>query len=306
MNGGVPEHRPVHAVPEFTSKRERGLVWACDLKQSSSYLNDDRAVDALETFLPRLRWAARPIVEAAGGQFLKWTGDGFLAWFPFELDRHLGEWSSRAIRACWELSFLVNITQLGVSPKFGFRLRHGIAYEPDGLVMSSGAEVDVLGRSVVFAFRLAGVEAAFPGIVAERRVSDAATSAGLTAVDFRPRLFTPSEVLKYFKGERRGVDLVSVSVEAHPQRRSRAETLAHLGETIRKAEDPLASSDPFSLEFSSRILKVWSSGPPWAKQMMNEELRFIREELLGKLKTVRDALTHLHPRGDSGSLRAPD
>lgn len=41
MNGGVPEHRPVHAVPEFTSKRERGLVWACDLKQSSSYLNDD-------------------------------------------------------------------------------------------------------------------------------------------------------------------------------------------------------------------------------------------------------------------------
>jgi len=31
------------------------------------------------------------VVESAGGRFIKWTGDGFLAWFETPLHRELGK-----------------------------------------------------------------------------------------------------------------------------------------------------------------------------------------------------------------------
>jgi class 3 adenylate cyclase len=68
---------------EFTFQRGRGLVWVCDLEGSTKLLNDNGAVTAIEDFLPRFHWLARAVVDAFGGQFIKWNGDGFLAWFPF-------------------------------------------------------------------------------------------------------------------------------------------------------------------------------------------------------------------------------
>jgi class 3 adenylate cyclase len=63
----------------FTFQRSRGLVWVCDLANSTRALNDDASVDALEEFIPRLYWTSMQAVEAIGGLFVKWAGDGFLA-----------------------------------------------------------------------------------------------------------------------------------------------------------------------------------------------------------------------------------
>ena len=74
----------------FTFERGRGVVWVCDIQNSSRFLNDDESVQAMEQFFPRLHWLGKVAVDAAGGRFVKWTGDGFLAWFPIELYRELG------------------------------------------------------------------------------------------------------------------------------------------------------------------------------------------------------------------------
>jgi class 3 adenylate cyclase len=68
-------------IESFEFERSRGIVWVCDLSKSSTFLNDNDTASALESFLPRLYWASAMTVEAAGGRFIKWTGDGFLAWF---------------------------------------------------------------------------------------------------------------------------------------------------------------------------------------------------------------------------------
>jgi class 3 adenylate cyclase len=74
---------------EFKFSRSRGIVWVCDIVNSSKYLNDNESADDLEEFLQRSYWAAAIIVEAAGGGFIKWTGDGFLAWLETPLHREL-------------------------------------------------------------------------------------------------------------------------------------------------------------------------------------------------------------------------
>ena len=62
----------------FVFGRYRGLVWVCDIKGSSTYLNDPRSALDMEKFLPRMLTVAHGIVEAAGGELIKFTGDGFL------------------------------------------------------------------------------------------------------------------------------------------------------------------------------------------------------------------------------------
>src|SRR5437879_6459707 len=99
---------------DFAFARARGVVWVCDVARSTSVLNDDASVDALEEFLPRLYWTALQAVHAAGGVFVKWTGDGFLAWFETELERTLGKQAQAIFTTAWHLTFLINVTSLGV------------------------------------------------------------------------------------------------------------------------------------------------------------------------------------------------
>jgi class 3 adenylate cyclase len=70
----------------FTFERSKGIVWVCDLAESSSYLNTNISAEDIENFIPRFYYVSKLIVEAYGGEFLKWTGDGFLCFFEFELD----------------------------------------------------------------------------------------------------------------------------------------------------------------------------------------------------------------------------
>ena len=94
------------------------------------------------------------MVEAAGGEFIKWTGDGFLAWFDVPLHRDLKKIASTVFEAAFHLTLFVNITQLGVASVKKFKLRHGVAYEKDALVTTIKSEdgatlTDLIGRDVV-------------------------------------------------------------------------------------------------------------------------------------------------------------
>jgi class 3 adenylate cyclase len=154
------------SIYPFTFYRTRGIVWVCDLAKSSSYLNDNSSVDDIENFIPRLYYVSKLIVESYGGKFIKWTGDGFLAFFEFELDRHKEETSKIVFEAAWHLTFMSNVTQLGLKPNKKLKIRHGIAYEKDALLMkiTSAPEIeslDIIGRAVVLAFRLSGIQADF-------------------------------------------------------------------------------------------------------------------------------------------------
>src|ERR1044071_6324691 len=95
-------------LKKFEFERSRGIVWVCDLADSSKYLNDNQTADELETFLPRLYWIASVIVEAAGGKFIKWTGDGFIGWFETPLHRMLGKEAAKVFDAATQLTLLVN------------------------------------------------------------------------------------------------------------------------------------------------------------------------------------------------------
>lgn len=129
---GMPT--PLKQPVAFKFRRSRGIVWVCDVAGSSSHLNSETGVEDTEAFLPRLYWVAALAVESAGGKFIKWTGDGFLAWFETPLHRDVKKVARRCLDAVWHLTVIVNVTQLGLAPGKPFKVRHGVAYEQDALL----------------------------------------------------------------------------------------------------------------------------------------------------------------------------
>ena len=155
----------------FSFDRDRGMVWVRDIENSSKFLNDNDSALAIEEYLPRLHWLGRIAIHAAGGHFIKWTGDGFLGWFPIALHRDLGAQADKVLQVIWHLTVLNNVTRLGVDTGPKLRLRHGLAMEHDALITtvvdSNGRNLDLIGRSVVLAFRLASIKTDFPNIVTQ-------------------------------------------------------------------------------------------------------------------------------------------
>ena len=72
-----------------------------------------------------------------------------------------------------------NITGLGIEGEARFRLKHGITAEHDALLTmvtdEHGEHFDLIGRSVVLAFRLTGMKVDFPSIVSQREIVEATT-----------------------------------------------------------------------------------------------------------------------------------
>jgi hypothetical protein len=205
-NGCVPE------IPQFNFERKRGIVWVCDLVGSSKLFNDDNTVEAVEAFLPRFHWVATQLVQAVGGQFIKWTGDGFMAWYPVPLARDLTKIVRRIISGATTLSFLVNFTGLAVKSPVRFRLRNGVAIEQDAIETTICAEgvrsTDVIGRGVVLAFRLAGMSASSETSSIEKLDDSILTNVpfeNLPMGEFGRRFVSADEKLKYFKGESYGL-----------------------------------------------------------------------------------------------------
>lgn len=286
----------------FDFNRARGVVWVCDLVGSSKFLNDNRTADSLEQFIPRLYWIASIAVEAAGGKFIKWTGDGFLAWFETPLHRDLGEKSFAAFEAAWHLTLLVNVTQLNIPTQRKFKLRHGITYEHDALLTSIShldghKSLDITGRAVVLAFRLSGIESSFPSIVTQRELVDASNGFAAFPIDFKRWNLNQADKLRYFKGESWGINSIYASGERRYKKRSTSAVLAAGAKAIAAAEGkvpPKYKATEFANRFSAGLL----NGPDWCKAVTDEWARYLSDELLGALK---DAMKLLSDSKDSRS-----
>lgn len=265
------------------------MVWVCDLADSSRFLNDNQTAGELEEFLQRLYWVSSMIVDASGGTFIKWTGDGFLAWFETPLHRDLSEQAAAAFQAAWTITLMVNVTQLGLNPKRKFVVRHGMAYEQDAMLIKikhkGGHEsLDLIGRAVVLAFRLSGIAASFPGIVCQKVLVDADANNKDTICRFNKLRLSANDRLKYFKGERWGIEQIYASDNAALFRNRKA-TLKHARDAVDKAEGrkPYPKED---VKFGTLFVKNMMDGPDWCQKVLEDTLRFCKDELLGRLKSI--------------------
>jgi class 3 adenylate cyclase len=291
------------AEPTFDFQRSKGIVWVCDLARSSSYLNDNAFVDLLEIFLPRLLFISRGVVAAADGRFIKWTGDGFLAWFELPLDRLLGERTAAVFNAAWHLAFLVNVTQLGLSPQRKFRIRQGITYEKDALLMeiprpSGEPDLDIIGRGVVLATRLSGIEADFPSIATQRELVEAVREFEPWMGRFQHLRIGKGERLKHFKGEAYGTKSVYASKERTPRMLGSLSGVKKEAARITKSITTATGKDDHKTLFSMRFQQFMGAGPEWCRAAWEEEHRWLHKtfDLIKQVAEIADKL----PSGGAG------
>src|SRR4051812_11741108 len=122
-------------IRDMKFERRRGIVWVCDVAGSSKALNDPALAGSAETFLQRLHWIAVGAVESSGGTFIKWTGDGFLAWYEVDLHRTLPTYVETIMEAITWLSMLNNLSQFDVRPPPRLGLRHALTFEHDAVLI---------------------------------------------------------------------------------------------------------------------------------------------------------------------------
>lgn len=277
----------------FTFDRGRGVVWVCDIQDSSKMLNDNESALAFEEYLQRLHWLGRMAIGAAGGHFIKWTGDGFLGWFPLALQRDLGTQAANVLQAIWHLSLINNVTRLGVNTNAKLRLRHGLTMEHDALITTvsdeHGTNLDLLGRSVVLAFRLAGIKTSFPNIVTQREIVEESSGNEVARVEFKRLHLSADDRLRYFKGERFGTATLYKSTERKYRTKSRTSLLSMIRDTISDVENPATDSTPVDTTTWSLVCHL-QSGPQWTREVLKSYVSFLREDLLGALKSAASAL----------------
>lgn len=289
-------------TPIFAFDRGRGIVWVCDIANSTALLNEDRSVAAAEDFLPRFHWLARAAVDSAGGQFIKWNGDGFLAWFPLELYRDIGRRSSDLMEAIWHMTVLVNVTKLGIQTDRRLCLRHGVTLEHDALITRirdvGSTSIDLLGRGVVLAYRLAGITSKFPGVVTQTEIAKALRFSGCTLAQLEELKLSPNDELRYFKGEDWGTSELWASVDRQPSRGSIPALVEKARAAIGRAE--CADGSVVNARISSLVSKL-SGGPVWAVEALGTYTQYVERDLLGPLKQVVGLLEDL-PKGEPEPL----
>lgn len=278
---------------KFKFRRARGVVWVCDLAQSTMYLNDDKSVEAIEEFLPRLHWFAELVTELAGGKLVSWTGDGFLSWFEFPLHRSLPERTRLVLRAIWEFTLFVNVTQLGVTgTSKKFNVRHGVTYEQDALLTNINYRggyqtTDLMGRNVVLAFRCSGLPSKFPGIVATKEIVEASKFGGIrgAATHFQQRKVSEKETLQYFKGEKWGTKNLYVTGESKSPKQGTPALIRDIKKTVKgSVPKRTKTNDLRILAFIEEYHREIAAGPQWAKEAGHEFNRWLAQDVLGALK----------------------
>ena len=270
-------------VSKFESRRSRGIVWVCDIASSSKYLNNNQSAEALEIFLQRFLFLSMIFVEAAGGTFIKWTGDGFLAWFETPLHRDVGDAAFRVFNAAWSLTFYVNVSQLSVESTVKFKIRHAVTLEHDALVIdlaySDKGATDVLGRAVVLAFRLSSIKAEFPGIVTHRELLKLVKDTG--TINFKKLKMSKDDRLKYFKEETWGTSDIFVS-GGKAQRSVGLKTLIkRTRELIGNAES--GNSNAKRMDFMTKVMTEMANGPHWCGEVRRRST-FLQEKFAGSVK----------------------
>jgi class 3 adenylate cyclase len=274
-------------VSKFAGRRSRGIVWVCDIASSSKYLNNNESAEALETFLQRFLFMSIIFVEAAGGRFIKWTGDGFLAWFEVPLLRDVGEIAGEVYNAAWNLTFYVNVTQLRVEAPVKFKIRHAVTLEHDAILIdlaySDSSSTDVLGRAVVLAFRLSSIKAEFPNIITQGELLRHVKGTG--TISFRKLKFSKDERLKFFKDEKWGTTEIFASGEKAHKQASLKTVLKRTKKVIDRAEGKRPAST-MHVKFTERVLAEMLAGPDWCRDVQTSLSEFSRESLLGSLKRL--------------------
>lgn len=281
----------MNTFKEFKFERKKGIVWVCDVIKSSSYLNSNDTVEDIEEYLPRLYWTANNLVNSFGGLFIKWTGDGFLAWFDVDLDRNKKKIAEKVYKAAWHLTFLNNVTQLGVKPQTKFGIRHGITYEKDGLLFEileqgNNHSLDLIGRAVVLAFRLSGIQAKFPSIVTEKEI----ISEGSNYCKFDNWNPSENDILKFFKGETLGIEEIMISSEKATE--NHLENIEDVKKRLNKLiyeVDNNVSTDKEIEESLFKFLELMKNGPNWCNDVVELELEFNRK-MLDVLKETKTFL----------------
>jgi hypothetical protein len=266
--------------------RSRGIVWVCDVVGSSKYLNDNETAGDLEDFLFRLYWLSMQVVRAADGRFIKWTGDGFLAWFETDLHRDVETKSNNVFSAAALLSTLVAITQLGLTPKSRFKIRHGVTYEQDALITrikhEGGYEsLDIIGRGVVLAFRLCSIRSEIPHIITQGDLVYEPRPNQIGVFKFKRVAFKPEDYLRYFKGERWGTHSIYKAVRGRWGKRI-ASKMLELGSNLSNPQilNSVLSNLGIDSVFLSRLLSYMASGPEWSKELLNNYLLTLSREVV--------------------------
>ena len=285
----------IFSIKEFDFERKRGIVWVCDLTGSSKYLNDNSLAEKLEAFLPRLYWISSIIVEAAGGQFIKWTGDGFLAWFETSLHRELGMRSSAVFEALWYLTFIVNVTQLGIKSERKFLIRHGVTYEHDALItkityQDGHTSIDLIGRAVVLAFRLSSVRVLFPFVVTQKEIVTAYKKENFSMISFKKWTPTQNDCLRYFKSEKWGIN--TLFSPSNPKNKTTKSLPSLIKESKRVIEEAEGVRKPRRADsvFIKLFLEQLIAGPEWCRSIESDLIKFLRNDFLETLKKSADFL----------------
>ena len=192
------------------------------------------------------------------------------------------------------MSFLTNVTQLGLKPLKNFKIRHGITYEQDALLTTithpdGHKSLDITGRAVVLAFRLAGIQSDFPNITTQRELVQASRAEGSFSTDFKKWSPSDEDKLRYFKGNSWGLNSIYISGSFRKRTLSLSALIKNTSKVIKKAEShlPYGQKDTY---FASDFLARMNAGPDWCKDVTNELLRFTKEEMLDTLKEVLSVL----------------
>lgn len=272
----------------LTSQRNRGLVWVCDIQNSTMYLNSDEKVDLFEEFIKRFYYLTCQITNAAGATHYKWTGDGFMAWFECELDRNVKKLAETIFEAAWQLSFLNNVTQFGIDFKNHVRIRHGVTYEKDGLHIiiknPDGNETsDYIGRDVVLAFRVSSISVDFPSIITTSEIKNKVNIKSLNYMRFEKLELSDDEIKKYFKGEKHFSRYLYGT-----SKRIRYNRKTDLVTSIKNSKIKIENKAPS--EFSIKYYQCFENGPDWAKEVGATLINFIRNELMGTFNKMYDTI----------------
>lgn len=287
---------PRRGYSSLTVHRDRGVLWVCDISHSSAYINSDELAEHIEEFLPRLHWVSSLAVQAVQGELIQWTGDGFIAWFPLEVERQLGRTCNRILEAIWHFTAFVNVTQLCVDSPRPFRIRHGLTYEPDALVTMTTHQDGhvskiISGRNVVLAFRLAGVEADFPNVATQQKIEQALSARTRNLMSLKRWTLSEDQLLKYFKGERMGT--TSLYVSGRPKvGQSRADTWISRAERLLARAESGRGRAPVDSTFVDNFFPALtrSPGQDWCEESLDIYLRFLGESMPGSLRKVLEVI----------------
>ena len=175
-----------------------------------------------------------------------------------------------------------------VKPQSKFGIRHGITYEKDGLLFEiqehgNNHSLDLIGRAVVLAFRLSGIQAKFPSIVTEKEIISE-NSSYCKFINWNP---TENDILKFFKGEKLGIEEIMISSDKVEENNS--ENIEHLKKRLNNLineVDNNISTDKEVEESLLKFLELMKSGPDWCNNVINLELEF-NKKMLETLKETK-------------------